>query len=92
MRDGRIVVVGDADLASNEGIDYAGHHNFLLNAVAWLSEKEELIAIRPTGTEDLPIVLTPRAQRTVAWIASLGTAQAIALAGFLMYMHRRRIH
>ncbi len=90
FRDARAVVVGDADLASNEGIDSASNANFLLNSMAWLTESEDLIAIRPTGKEDPAIVLTQGEQRAIAWVSALGTAQAAALAGALMYLRRRR--
>ena len=89
-RDARVVVVGDSDFVSNDKIRYAGHHNFLLNSLAWLTESEELIAIRPTGTEDPPIVLTKGQQQAVAWIAALGLVQAVAAAGVSVHLWRRR--
>ncbi len=89
-RDTRLVVVGDSTLASNEDINFAGNQNFLLNTVAWLAEQEDLIAIRPTGKQDLPISMTPNQQRLIAWIAILGTSQAVALVGLVVYVLRRR--
>ena len=74
MRDARVVVIGDWDLASNEGIDMASHSNLLLNTIAWLTESEELIAIRATGTEDPPVVLSPGEEKAVAWIAALASS------------------
>ncbi len=90
FKDARAVVVGDADLASNEGIDSASNSNFLLNSIAWLTESEDLLAIRPTGKEDPAIVLSQGEQQAIAWISALGTTQAVALAGALMYLRRRR--
>lgn len=89
-RDARLVVVGDADLASNEGIRYVVNQSFLLNSVAWLSENEELIGVRPTRADDVPIVLSDGQQRAIAWIASLGTVQVIALAGLAVFLARRK--
>ena len=86
----RIVVLGDGDLASNEGIAHQGSNALLLNSMAWLSEREDLIAIRPTGEEDPPILMSMRQQRMVAWIAALGPVQVIALAGMLAFLFRRR--
>ncbi|MEX2016436.1 MAG: GldG family protein [Candidatus Hydrogenedentales bacterium] len=89
-REARAVVIGDADLTKNEVIAQKPNHNFLLNVVAWLSENEELIAIRPSGEEDEPLVLSKRERQAVAWIASLGTVQIVALLGVAAWFRRRR--
>lgn len=89
-KDARVVVIGDSDFITNDKIAYAGHHNFALNAMAWLTESEELIAIRPTGEEDPPIVLTRGQQQAIAWIAALGLVQAVAAVGVGMHVWRRR--
>lgn len=89
-RDARVVVVGDSSIAANEGINFAGNQDFLLNTIAWLAEKEELIAIRPEGPAQAPILLTNREQRLIAWIAVLGIVQAVGLAGFASWLWRRR--
>lgn len=89
-RDARIVVIGDGDLASNAGMIYLGHINFLMNAMAWLSETEELIAIRPSGEEDPPIILTSAEEQFIAWVASLGVLQAVVVAGAVVHIWRRR--
>lgn len=89
-RDMRLVVVGDSDCASNGGLNIPGNLNFVLNAVAWLNEQEELIAIRPTGKEDPPLFLSPVQQRGVAWVSILLTVQAVVLAGLAVYMVRRK--
>lgn len=89
-RDTRIVVVGNTVFASNDQLGYPGHHNFVLNAVAWLCENEELIAIRPVGDEEQPIILTQQQQQTIAWIASLGVVQIVALMGLGAHALRRK--
>ena len=90
-RDARVVVVGDSDFASNGQVAaIPGNLNFILNTMAWLTENEELIAIRATGKEDAPVILTDFDQRAIVWIAVLGTVQAVILAGVLMYWVRRK--
>ena len=86
----RIVVIGDGDLASNQGIDNAAHSNFLLNTVAWLTESEDLIAIRSRGHEDEPIVLSESEKQVIAWLAALFVVQVIAVAGMAAHFLRRR--
>jgi hypothetical protein len=90
VKEARLVVVGNGYIASNEGLQYLGHINFVLNCMAWLTETEELIAIRPTGKEDPPILLTSGEEQTIAWISTLGLVQAIALAGIGVHLLRRK--
>ena len=89
-RDARVVVTGDSDFAANGGLDFAGHLNFVLDSIAWLSEQEELIAIRPSSKTDSPIVLTALQQRTVTWVTTLMTFQAVVAVGLVVYVLRRR--
>jgi len=89
-RDARIVVVGDSDFMSNAQIGVIpGNFNFIMNIMAWLSENEELIAIRPTGEENPPVILSSLDERLIVWVAVLGTVQAVVAAGILMFVLRR---
>lgn len=90
-RDARIVVVGDSDFVSNGQLTVIpGNLNFILNAVAWLSENEELIAIRPTGKQNSPVILSEFDRQATVYIAVLGTVQAVVAAGVIAYFLRRR--
>lgn len=88
--DARIVVVGDSDFAANGNIIIPGNLNFLLNTFAWLTESEDLIAIRPTGREALPLILSSAQQRTLAWVSIMFTLQVIVLTGVGVHLLRRR--
>jgi len=87
-REARLVVIGNREFVSNKKIRIFGHVNLIMNALAWLTESEELIGIRATGHEDPPIVLAPAQEQTIAWIASLGMLHVIALAGIAMHVLR----
>jgi ABC-type uncharacterized transport system involved in gliding motility auxiliary subunit len=89
-REGRAIVIGNADLATNESMGIAGAQDLLLNSMAWLTASEELIAIRAATDVGESIVLTRGQQRTIAWVASLGPVQVIALAGAIVLFWRRR--
>ncbi len=90
-REARLVVVANEGFASNGQIALAGGNlNFLLNAVAWLTQSEDLIAIRPSGSTDAALVLDPIQERTVTWVAVLLTLQLLLLPGGLIYLARRR--
>ncbi len=89
-REARAVVLGNAYVSTNEFMVYAGAQDLLLNSVAWLTASEELIAIRASTGAEEPLILTRDQQRRIAWVASLGPVQAIALAGAVVLFWRRR--
>ena len=89
-REARAVVVGNAYLSTNDFMKYIGAQDFLLNSMAWLTESEDLIAIRPSGTTEQPLILTRDQQRNIAWIASLSAVQVIAVIGAIILFWRRR--
>ncbi|HOL19462.1 MAG TPA: hypothetical protein PK813_04380, partial [Candidatus Hydrogenedens sp.] len=87
----RFVVVGDADFITNERISIGGHINFLLNSLAWLTEHDELISIRPSIKEDKPIVLSDMQKRWLIWCSVMLTPQLVLIAGLIAYFVRRRV-
>lgn len=88
--DARVVVVGDSDFMSNSQLEVSGHLNFALNTLAWMNESEELIAIRPTGVESAPLILSGAQRRAAAWVAIMLLPQLVAAAGAAVYFWRRR--
>jgi len=89
-REARIVVVGSTSLSINSRIDIQANLNFLLNTMAWLTESEELIAVRARGYQDEPIVLSQWQDRVVKWVSSVGVLQIVLAAGAAVYVWRRR--
>jgi len=90
---GRIVVVGDSDFAANGQLDAGeipGHLNFLLNTVAWLGERQDLIAIRASGKTDPPLILSRGESRAIVWVSTLLTLQLVIAAGLSVYVLRRK--
>lgn len=90
MKTSRAVVIGDTDFIKGESLILGGHLNFIMNTFAWLTEREQLIAIRPTGKENQPIKLTVADETAVAWIAGMGVVQAVLLVSLVVFMLRRR--
>lgn len=90
MKTSRCVVVGDADFVKAQSLTLGGHLNFIMNSFAWLTEREELIAIRPTGADNQPIKLTTADETVIAWIAGMGVVQAVLLVSLVVYVLRRR--
>lgn len=86
----RALIMGDVDFTANAYVNNPGNLNFMLNSVAWLTENEDLIAIRPSGKEDAPIYLSDSDKRLIAWFSSLFTVQLVAACGVLVFLLRRK--
>ncbi|MFQ5513356.1 MAG: DUF4350 domain-containing protein [Myxococcota bacterium] len=88
-REARIVVMGDHDFASNRLLGDLYNRDFVLNAVLWLAEDEERIAIRPklwTPDQD-PLTL----QQTLAYFYFLAFAlpELLLLLGIHAWYRQR---
>jgi ABC-type uncharacterized transport system involved in gliding motility auxiliary subunit len=84
------VVVGDSDSTSNQLLGHRGTVDLILNTVAWLTENEDLIAIRSRGSDGQVLSLSLSEQRGIVWLSVLGTLQVIILIGILTFLYRRR--
>ncbi|HYV57179.1 MAG TPA: DUF4350 domain-containing protein [Candidatus Nitrosopolaris sp.] len=67
---GRLVVVGDADFASDAYLDLLGNRDLALNAIAWLAGEDALTGVRTKRVPEVvrplsPLVLTERQARAV---------------------------
>ena len=89
-KEARMLVVGDSSISANDSIRLPGNVNFILNSIAWLTESEQLIAIRPRGKDDPPLLLSDGQRRAVFWFSTLLTGQAALCAGVAMAAIRRK--
>ncbi len=62
----RIVLAGDSDFCANAYAGFGGNLDLALNALSWLAEEEDLIAIRPHERENRRVTLTAAEAGTVA--------------------------
>src|SRR5688572_5464385 len=86
----RIVVFGDSDFASNAyGGGSLGNVNLFANAISWLAQQENLIAIRPTEAADRRVTMTPQ-QQTLAAITSIFVLPGLVFAAGIFTWWRRR--
>ena len=85
----RVVVFGDSDFASNAYGGVPGNLNLFANAVSWLAQQENLIAIRPTEPEDRRVTMTPR-QQTLAMATSVFFLPALVFGAGIFVWWRRR--
>ena len=86
----RLVVFGDSDLATNQFWNVnVGNANAIANAVNWLVERKDLIAIPPKKTEPMHLTLDGSQLRTV-WLLVLGLLPGLAIAAAIGVRMRRR--
>jgi len=89
VRRTRAVVVGDVDFATDDLLGEAGNAQLVRQAVAWLAESEDLVAISPNLPADRPLRLTD-ARLTYALLVTVGGIPALfLLAGALVWAVRR---
>jgi gliding motility-associatede transport system auxiliary component len=85
----RVVVMGDSDFASNAAINISGNRDFFMNIVGWLSQQENLIAIRPKEAGDSRLTLTNDQARRIAWLALFVLPGLILAMGVYTWWRRR---
>jgi len=88
---GRLMVVGDADFASNQYINFSGNGDFFLNTSSWLTEEKNLISIRPKNRKETPIELTRAGGTVLFFLGMVVIPGCVALAGFRNWWRRRRL-
>jgi gliding motility-associatede transport system auxiliary component len=85
----RLVAFGDSDFAGNGALRVSGNQDLFLNAVNWLAQQENLIAIRPRDPEDRRITLTPDQERLIFYLTVLIVPGLVLLAGVQTWWRRR---
>jgi ABC-type uncharacterized transport system involved in gliding motility auxiliary subunit len=85
----RIVALGDSDFAANNALGIQGNQDFFLNAVNWLAQQENLIAIRPREAQDRRITLTADQQQRIM-LLTIFIIPGLVLAGGVYTWWRRR--
>jgi ABC-type uncharacterized transport system involved in gliding motility auxiliary subunit len=86
----RLVVFGDSDFITDRGVaQEQGNLSLASNAITWLTEDEDLIAIQPRTPGSKPLRLT-EAQGTFVFLFSIWRFPAfILVAGLVIWWYRR---
>lgn len=88
----RMVVVGDADFARDEFLDYLGNRDFLLNVANWLADDAAWLGPRPPERQQgiQVFFLTAAQAERLFWTFAVGEPAALALLGLAVWWRRRR--
>jgi len=89
---GRAVAIGSTDFATDRFVQGAPENLALvLNAVDWLAQDDDLIAIRSKDRRPVPLVFESAMEREVAKYTNLiGIPLLVALVGVIHLVRRRR--
>lgn len=90
VRGGRLVVFGNADLASNDRIINFGNQTILLNAVNWCLDRETQLNIPSRPIEQFQLTLSQQELLHLRYSLLLALPGAAAFLGLLVYWTRRR--
>jgi ABC-type uncharacterized transport system involved in gliding motility auxiliary subunit len=85
----RVVVIGDSDFAANSVLGIQGNRDLFLNALNWVAQNENLIAIRPREPADRRITLTADQHQRVMLISLLIVPGLVFAAGAYSWWRRR---
>jgi ABC-type uncharacterized transport system involved in gliding motility auxiliary subunit len=85
----RIAVFGDSDFVANQWLGIQGNRDLFLNAVNWLAQQENMIAIRPKDPEDRRITLNRDRQSLIKYLTLFIIPGLILLAGVQTWWRRR---
>jgi ABC-type uncharacterized transport system involved in gliding motility auxiliary subunit len=86
---GRFVVVGSSEWASNGFLGFKGNRDLALNTMNWLSSDEDLISIRPKEPEDRRITMTNAQFRWVLISSQFILPLVVIFAGISVWWKRR---
>lgn len=88
-KESRLAVVGDSDFAANYAIGIQGNKDLFVNAVNWLAQQENLIAIRPREPDDRRITLTEQSTQGIFLMSLFIVPGLIFGAGVYSWWRRR---
>ncbi len=90
-RKSRLVVCGDSDFAQNKYYSFQANGNFFNNAVSWLAEETDLIAIAPKVTAPRTVNLTQSGGRLVFFYTLVILPLLVFTAGIGIWLYRRKL-
>ncbi len=87
----RLLVFGDSDFLSNAYFNASGNGDLALNGVAWLSEQEELVSIRPKTSSPRILILGPQEVRFYFFTIVAFAPIVTIVAGVGIWARRKKL-
>lgn len=87
----RLVVFGDSDFISNTYLGLSGNKDLFLNAINWLTEEKDLVAIPPKEIKNIPLILTKNQAKMIFWIPVVIMPGFVLISGISVYLKRRKL-
>ena len=84
----RLVVIGDADFASNQYFAQQANGELFLGSVSWLTEDEDRLTIADKQPAFNPINLIGNQGAVILWVSVFIVPFAVALSGMVMVLRR----
>jgi ABC-type uncharacterized transport system involved in gliding motility auxiliary subunit len=89
--EGRVVVIGDSDFATNEFmVRYGGNRDLLVNSINWLLGDVEAISVRPHQSRASRFVGSEQEVRAIQYLSVFVLPEAIAVMGVFAWWLRRK--
>jgi gliding motility-associatede transport system auxiliary component len=84
----KLVVVGDADFASNQFFGQLFNRDLVLNMMAWLGGEEQKISIRPRAIQASRTQLGPEETRRIFYLSVLVLPELLLFLGLTVWWRR----
>ena len=86
---GKLVVFGDCDFASNKFFELAGNGDFIINTVNYLVGREGFITIKKKHKPIEPLILSQTQGKIVFWIPVVVIPLIILIFGIVVWNRRK---
>jgi len=84
----KLIVVGDADFASNQFFGQLFNRDLVMNMVAWLGGEEQQISIRPRAIQASRAQLGPEETRRIFYLSVLVLPELLLFLGLTVWWRR----
>jgi len=90
-KEGKVVVFGDSDFASNAYAGWSGNSDLVMNTLNWLAEEDDLVAVRAKDPEMSPLMLTAAQARLGFLLTVIVMPLTVIFTGVTVYVNRRKV-
>lgn len=87
--EGKLVVFGDADFASNKFYHTSGNADFITNTMNYLAGREDLITIQEKHRDVDALMLNREQGMVLFWIPVVGIPLCVVVLGGIVFLRRR---